>query len=59
MKTAEGKYNESKIEKVYELCKSKLNKAELAFLTDKLVIDKYVMIKTAELVMLDFTQSTI
>lgn len=53
MRTAEGKYNEEKVATLYELCKTKLNSHELALLTDKLVIDRHVLIKTALLVRMD------
>lgn len=55
-KTDEGKYNEEKVSKVYEMVKAKLNRHELSILCDKLVVDKHVMIKTAELIQMDWQE---
>lgn len=59
MKTPDNKYNVSKVESVYEYVKSKLNNHELSWLTDKLALDKHVMIKTAQLIQMDYEQQVL
>ncbi len=53
-KTSKGNYNSSKVKKIYEELKNKLNDYELSLLTDNLTWDKHVLIKTALLIKQDF-----
>ena len=56
MKTANGKYNTSKIDNVYTQLKNNLNDSELCYLGDLLVWDKHVLMKTAKLIIQDLEQ---
>ena len=51
--TSKGFYNKEKAQAAYEALKKKLNSKELSLITDFLVIDKHVMGKTANLLMMD------
>ncbi len=50
MKTKDGKYNLSKVEKSYSQLREKLNEDELSQLLHLLVEDDFLMLKTVELV---------
>ena len=53
--TPEGRYNETKVQQIYEKIKTQLNKQELSFLVDKLVWDKCILLKTIELIHQDIS----
>lgn len=53
-KTAEGKWNEGHIEKIYEYVNAHLNGYEISHLVDKFVWDKHYLVKTVTLITADY-----
>lgn len=51
--TDEGKYNDEKIQDVYNSISDKLNSNELQRLADKIIVWHGCMVKTAHLISLD------